>query len=95
MYYLDFDAVKIAVWSVLWCNYLTKPDEIAAWWPIFVQRYTLNVSLNKISHQCAKCHSGQIALFWQGWQWYANGAFSVWFIIFTIFLTTAYEKWKG
>lgn len=45
-----------------WVLILTEPDELFNWFASWVQRQTNNPIVHKLTYECEKCISGQIAL---------------------------------
>lgn len=93
-------AVIFGMWAFLWCGPLTEPGQVFA--PVrswitgqFKAPLTpLDEVLLKIIVGCAKCHAGQIALWYQVTRIFGTG-FDISFIIISISTAHILETWKS
>lgn len=92
------DALFIALWGYLFTGPLSEPGQVFGWlkWLIYnalepdenePRQMTFNALIG-----CAKCHAGQIALWWQVVTFAHGGAFDLRFILIAIAGALALEK---
>ena len=76
-------ALYISLWAYLFTGPLSEPGEMFGG----AKAYTYKACpewLYKPLAGCAKCHAGQVALWWQKWQFYNTGEFSLPFVLIAI-----------
>lgn len=85
-------ALYISLWAYLFCSVLSQPGEAFGWLAKWMHR-ACPEWLYKPLIGCPKCHAGQIALWFQVWNLYKNGEFSLPFILIAIAGAYALQTW--
>ena len=88
------NALYVAVWAFLFTGPLSESGQVFGWIKAALYRrlsekpYLFNPIIG-----CAKCHAGQIAIWWQIVGFCRYGTFDFPFIITAIFAAYLFEKW--
>ena len=92
-------ALYISLWAYLFCMPLSEPGQVFGWERKWLYK-TLNPDKSELGQAafmaligCPKCHAGQIALWFQVWNLYKNGEFSLPFILVAIAGAYALQTW--
>jgi len=85
-------ALYISLWAYLFTGPLSEPGEVFGWAKGYIYK-TCPEWLYKPLTGCAKCHAGQVALWWQVWQFCNTGEFSLPFVLIAITGAYALQTW--
>jgi len=92
-------ALYISLWAYLYCVPLSEPGQVFGWVKGGLYK-TLKPYLNEwrqaiydVLIGCPKCHAGQIALWYQVWQFSQGRGFDIPFILIAIAGAYALSTW--
>lgn len=86
-------AAYIAIWAYLFTGPLSEAGQIFG--PLKSALYRLIGKKEWLFNPligCPKCHAGQVALWWQVWQYSHTGIFNIQYVILAIFFAVILEK---
>lgn len=84
-------ALYISLWAYLFTGPLTEPGALLYLVRLVAAKLPMWLYLPLVG--CAKCHAGQVALWWQIWQFYKYGEFSLPFVLIAIAGAYALQTW--
>lgn len=84
-------ALYISLWAYLYTGPLSEAGQVFG----FVHRlaYKLPQWLYKPLAGCAKCHAGQVAFWWQVWEWYGGRGFDFRVVLIAVAGAYALTTW--
>lgn len=85
------NALYISLWAYLFCVPLSEAGQVFGWLRSALSRlpeWLFNPLIG-----CPKCHAGQVALWWQVWNWHENSEFSLPFVLVAIAGAYALTTW--
>ena len=92
-------ALLISLWAYLFCMPLSEPGQAFGWVKgglyliIHPEGGIFRQMLYSALIDCPKCHAGQIAFWFQVWNLYKHGEFSLPFILIAIAGAYALQTW--
>ena len=99
-------AIYISLWAYLFCVPLSEPGRVFGWLKQRLYRLTLSIGNGPGARDrilpdwlynpligCAKCHAGQVALWWQVWEVSHGRGFDIPFILIAIAGAYALTTW--
>lgn len=84
-------AVYISLWAYLFTGPLSEPGMFFYLPRLAFSKLPMWLYMPLIG--CAKCHAGQVALWWQVWAWHQTGEFSLPFVLIAIAGAYALQTW--
>jgi hypothetical protein len=92
-------ALFISLWAYLFCVPLAEPGQVFGWLKYRLFKWIQpdksewrEMIFNPLIG-CAKCHAGQVAFWWQVWNWHENSEFSLPFVLGAIAGAYALQTW--
>jgi hypothetical protein len=92
-------ALYISLWAYLFCVPLSEHGQVFGWLKSLLykairpERSENRAMLYKVLIGCPKCHAGQIALWYQVWQYSQGRGFDIPFILIAISGAYALSTW--
>jgi hypothetical protein len=92
-------ALYISLWAYLYCIPLSEPGQVFGglktllYKGIRPEKSEGRAMLYKALIECPKCHAGQVALWWQMWQFSHGRGFDIPFILIAIAGAYALTTW--
>jgi hypothetical protein len=93
------EALHISLWAYLFCVPLSEPGQVFGWfkWRLYKLIKPENSDSREMMFSavigCPKCHAGQVALWWQVWEFSQGRGFDIPFVLIAIAGAYALSTW--